>query len=98
MIATWRDVWFEEGSAQSARVFAGRMELITAATERTVAYAIHTNDSATLERYSRFLGPVTKRLLAKTTNTADKARLLEFRSRSVDSALYLDSGSRCKRE
>jgi hypothetical protein len=118
MLATWRDLWFEEGTrvfyivpqrdvekilplkvnpkpAQSARVFVGRMEIITAATEETVAAAIRAKDQTTLQAYARFLGPVTKRLLARSTNADDKAELTLFQTRSVDSAAYLDSGSRC---
>jgi hypothetical protein len=82
--------------AQTARVFVGRMELITAAIEETVAGAIRAKDSTTLQAYARFLGPVTKRLLARSTSAEEEARLTEFQSRSVDSATYLDSGLNCE--
>jgi hypothetical protein len=54
-----------------ARVFVGRMEVITPATIATVDGAIRRNDAASLERYARFLGPVTERLLAKGTTAAN---------------------------
>jgi hypothetical protein len=51
-----------------ARVFVGRMEVITSATESAVEHAIASNDAATLDRYGRFLGPITDRLMAKASN------------------------------
>jgi hypothetical protein len=119
MLATWRDLWFEEGTrvfyivprrdveeilplkvnpkpAHSTRVFVGRMEIITAATEETVAAAIRDKNQTTLQAYARFLGPVTKRLLARSTTAEDKAQLMLFQTHSVDSAAYLASGSRCQ--
>ena len=118
MLATWRDLWFEEGTrvfyivprrdvdkilplkidprpVQSARVFVGRMEIITPAIEQTVDAAIRASDQTTLQAYARFLGPVTKRLLARSTTEADKTRLKEFETRSINSAAYLGSGSQC---
>jgi hypothetical protein len=47
-----------------ARVFVGRVELVTATTEREVARALETNDRATLARYGRFLQPIADRLVA----------------------------------
>jgi hypothetical protein len=41
--------------ARTARVFVGRMELITATTEREVGQAIAENDRVVLEKYGRFL-------------------------------------------
>jgi hypothetical protein len=119
MLATWRDLWFEEGTrvfyivpqrdvdkilplkinpkpARTVRVFVGRMELVTAATETTVADAIRANDTETLQAYARFLGPVTNRLLAKSTHTDETARLTEFQKSAVNSAAYLQSGLLCK--
>jgi hypothetical protein len=121
MLATWQDLWFEEGTrvfyivpqravdqilplhmnpkpAQTARVFVGRIEIITPEIEKTVAAAIRANDSTVLQTYARFLGPVTKRLLARSTTAEDTARLEEFQTRSVDSATYLNSGLQCVEE
>jgi hypothetical protein len=119
MLATWRDLWFEEGTrvfyivprhdvdkvlplkidpkpVQSARVFVGRMEIITTATEELMAEAIRTGDKTTLQAYATFLGPVTKRLLARSIAKEEKARLEEFETRSVRSAAYLRTPSRCE--
>jgi hypothetical protein len=41
--------------AQTVRVFVGRIEVISPATQKTVARALAANDEATLGRYSRFL-------------------------------------------
>jgi hypothetical protein len=46
-----------------ARVFVGRIELVTATTEREVGRALETNDRATLARYGRFLQPIADRLV-----------------------------------
>jgi len=51
--------------ASMARVFVGRMEVLTQNVQQTVESAIARNDAATLERYARFLGPISDRLLAK---------------------------------
>lgn len=63
------------------RVFIGRMELVTPSVQQTVEAAITHRDSAVLERYARFLGPITDRILAKHSGTADAIR-------SVTSAAY----------
>ena len=44
--------------AEIARVFVGRIELITPATEKSVEAAIASRDAATLEKYGRFLYPI----------------------------------------
>ena len=64
--------------ASIARVFVGRMEVLTPNVQQTVEAAITRNDAATLERYARFLGPISDRILAKpstsgTTASATKA-------------------------
>jgi hypothetical protein len=46
--------------AQTVRVFVGRLELISPATQRTVAEALASNDNVTLEKYGRFLEPILK--------------------------------------
>ncbi|MGH9886566.1 MAG: hypothetical protein ACREBE_13610, partial [bacterium] len=60
---------------RTARVFVGRMEVITPAIERSVDDAIRKNDADALARYGRFLGAATDRLLAK----ADAPRKLQIR-------------------
>jgi hypothetical protein len=58
-----------------ARVFVGRMEVITPDIERTVENAIATDDAAVLERFGRFLGPITDRILATRTDAAERQRI-----------------------
>jgi hypothetical protein len=48
--------------AQIARVFVGRTEIITPATEREVRDAIANDDRVTLEQYGRFLEPISNQL------------------------------------
>lgn len=57
-----------------ARVFVGRMEVITPAMERSVARAIANGDGSELERYGRFLGPIADRILARNPSAADRQR------------------------
>jgi hypothetical protein len=47
--------------AQLARVFVGRMEIITPAIQGDIQQAVAKNDRATLEKYGRFLEPIVKR-------------------------------------
>jgi hypothetical protein len=46
--------------AQTVRVFVGRLELISPATQKTVAAAMLSNDTAALEKYRRFMEPILK--------------------------------------
>jgi hypothetical protein len=48
--------------AEVARAFVGRMEVITAATVKTVEDAIAANDKATLAKHGRLLGPIADRM------------------------------------
>jgi hypothetical protein len=56
-----------------ARVFVGRMELVTAATEKAVETAFAANDRQTLDQYHRFLEPILNAMIAG--NAGDSARL-----------------------
>ena len=49
-----------------ARVFVGRMEIITSATQDDVRHAIAANDQRTLEKYGRFLEPIAGRISVKS--------------------------------
>ena len=60
--------------AEIARVFVGRLELVTPTTEREVAQAIAVNDRPTLRKYGRFLQPIVNRLLAERPS-GDRARI-----------------------
>jgi hypothetical protein len=48
-----------------ARVFVGRVELVTATTLREIATAVDRNDRTTLAKYGRFLQPIADRLSAE---------------------------------
>jgi hypothetical protein len=50
-----------------ARVFVGRMELVTPVTRRDVRLALATNDRQMLEKYGRFLQPIGERVLAEAS-------------------------------
>jgi hypothetical protein len=52
----------EPAPLQTARVFVGRIELITPETRRTVEEAIANSDQATINRYGRFLEPILARI------------------------------------
>jgi len=62
MVDTILPLTVEPKAAHVARVFVGRVEVIMPATVKTVADAIAANDTATLESYGRFLGPIADRL------------------------------------
>jgi hypothetical protein len=48
--------------SQIARVFVGRMEILTSAIQDEVRQAVANNDRATLQKYGRFLDPLAKRI------------------------------------
>src|SRR5436305_952842 len=50
---------------QTARVFVGRMELITPASERAIETALASKDLATIQKFSRFLEPIMEQLKAE---------------------------------
>lgn len=54
--------------AQIARVFVGRLELVTPATEKAVEAAFAAHDKAALQKYGRFLEPILQTMRAKDSN------------------------------
>jgi hypothetical protein len=76
-----------------ARVFIGRMELVTPVTLDQVRTALVSNDRATLEKYGRFLEPISRQLLPKMS-ALERANAQAI-SGSV-SAAYLDHLAVCK--
>jgi hypothetical protein len=64
--------------AQTARVFVGRMELVTPATEKTVESAFASHDRMTLEKYGRFLEPILQTMIAEETNPARSQKISEY--------------------
>jgi hypothetical protein len=77
--------------AQVARVFVGRMEVLNAQTAQAVTAAVRRNDSAALERYARFLGPITDRFM---TTPADGPRVKAATNAALTS--YVSRTSSCK--
>ncbi len=61
---------------QLARVFVGRIELVTPATESAVEAALLCADYETLEKYDRFLAPIVTIIVSKHTEPS-KAALLQ---------------------
>jgi hypothetical protein len=73
--------------AATTRVFVGRLELITPATERAVESAFATDDQATLAKYNRFLEPILSVMIQKSTDTA-RTKQLENYLQDVSQRLY----------
>jgi hypothetical protein len=69
--------------AQTVRVFVGRLELVTPATERDVEQALARHDRATLARYNRFLVPILERMLADNNNPTVQAQLRQYLNSSL---------------
>jgi len=72
------------------RVFVGRLELVTPATERAVEFAFASNDRATLAKYGRFLEPILRAMLQKSSEPA-RTKLLETYLNSVYNGLLLQA-------
>ena len=64
--------------ALTVRVFVGRLELITPATEQAVKTAFATQDAATLKVYGRFLEPILATMIKRETNPAQAGRLQSY--------------------
>jgi len=62
---------------QTVRVFVGRLELVTAETERAVERALATNDGVTLVKYGRFLEPILQTMMKKESNPERLRRMQE---------------------
>jgi hypothetical protein len=63
--------------ASTVRVFVGRLELITPATQMAVGRAFAAHDLPAIEQYRRFLVPILNAMMAKTQ--ADPSRTRELR-------------------
>jgi len=69
------------------RVFVGRLELVTPATERAVESAFASNDQLTLAKYNRFLEPILSTMIQKSTDRARAGQLARYLS-DVRQKLY----------
>ena len=56
---------------QTVRVFVGRIELVTPETRRSVASAIARSDWPAIDRYSRFLDPILRRIYSASPSKVD---------------------------
>ena len=65
-------------AANITRVFVGRLELITPATQHAVESAFATGDRATLKKYSRFLDPILLFMLRLSPGEQREKRLLDY--------------------
>ena len=73
--------------ATTTRVFVGRLELVTPATERAIESAFAANDQATLAKYNRFLEPILSTMIQKSTDQTRSAQLGRYLS-DVSQKLY----------
>jgi hypothetical protein len=76
-----------------ARVFVGRVELVTPAMLEEVRAAVRTGDRSTLQRYGRFLQPIGQRLVANSA-WSDRATLEQTLQRM--SLPWTTSAADCK--
>ncbi len=78
--------------AETTRVFVGRLELMTPATEQAVASAFASRDCTTLSRYSRFLEPILVKMIQQTSEPARTRRLTSY----LDSLNTANGARACK--
>ncbi len=78
---------------QTVRVFVGRMEIVTPATERAVERALAVHDSVTLAKYGRFLEPILEAMMKKERNP-EKLQRLQQSLNSVYSAAVAENQHR----
>jgi hypothetical protein len=64
--------------AQTVRVFVGRLELVTPATEKEVETAFGAHDTATLKAYGRFLEPILATMIQGENNPVQAGRLQNY--------------------
>lgn len=79
--------------AQTVRVFVGRLELVTPATQRAVEQALATHDQTTLKQYGRFLVPILENILASEKNSAMKAQLSGYLNNAYNAQIALNTSN-----
>lgn len=72
---------------QITRVFVGRIELVTPATEKAVETAYASGDQATLAKYGRFLIPILERMIQESRDTSRVAELRHDLNQAYDAVL-----------
>ena len=58
------------------RVFVGRIELVTSESRRSVESAVVKSDWSAMDRYSRFLDPIMKRIYSGSPSKANEVEHL----------------------
>ena len=66
----------EPAPAETVRVFVGRVELVTPETESSVESAIAKGDWSAINRYSRFLDPILRRIYSGNLSKVSEAERL----------------------
>jgi hypothetical protein len=79
--------------AQTVRVFVGRLELITPATQRAVEQALAAHDQSTLTCYGRFLVPILENMIASERNSAKKAQFNEYLNNAYNTQITLNTSN-----
>jgi hypothetical protein len=79
--------------AKTVRVFVGRLELVTPATQRAVEQAFAAHDQTTLTRYGRFLVPILENMIASERNSAKKAKFSEYLNDAYDTQISLNTSN-----
>ena len=76
----------EPAPSAVARVFVGRIELITPAMKRGVTEALTKSDSSTINRYGRFLDPILTRIGAENPSLMGQSERIRSNSRQYVAA------------
>jgi hypothetical protein len=63
---------------QTVRVFVGRLELVTPATQKAVQQAFASHDTEAQQKYARFLEPILHVMIAKESDPAKVAQLQSY--------------------
>ena len=71
---------------QTTRVFVGRLELVTPATESAVEHAFAAHDETTLAKYARFLEPILTAMIKQAPTSAKAQQLREYLNAYFNSA------------
>ena len=78
---------------QATRVFVGRLELVTPATQRAVERAFTTHDDITLRKYGRFLEPILQ-IMIQQTQDRSKVSALRHDLEVVETSLLARNAQR----
>jgi len=73
--------------AHTTRVFVGRMEIVTPATEKAVETAFAASDRVTLDKYGRFLAPILQTMITRSHDSARNQHLAKYLN-SANAQLY----------